>query len=593
MQHRQYKLIAITTLIIALLFISQISLAQNISLDHPIKCGKLQCFPSANNDNTYYYLPANPHVALTDEKKPKFSFTRYVQNRKSGDDQNTGGIVEADGGGIIHFLVDYSVSAKQMKAAEADLKDINQDAILSGPIIFEAGNFALVSSVAKDEDKPNELSKKIVGVGRAPLIEGLQAAVSIHLTKQGAQILWHSFQMDTPDVSLVFEMTFSGLNDPAEATITADWTKLQDQADVTMGAKVSYLGIGGGFDYSNFWQNAKDTGAIKIEYKGNPDKLQSIIDRAYNRLHELMFEPIPAAQASTADGDPMETMLAVTNAASRLNGKSYSAPWEVKINGGYKRRKIKRKGTYTFDFKQRSKSTLTTAMAGNIGNLYKKYGNDPAIFNTINLSSKEHRIREISVVLDAKDEEQFSKYINHVTLSMKKQHGSGQTSVGEITFNRLNFQSGSLRKLNYGWDGEVELEDWLKYKYKADWSFIGGAQQSSGWLETDSTAIALSPPYQYREVEFITSPDILAEADVRLVTIRVKHDFFGHQVKETINLLPSRNQFSAQRIFAVPPSSDLIEYVITWTLNSRKKITSGILSSNETIIFCDELPPSQ
>lgn len=574
------------------LTLSTSAAAQNIALDHPVKCGRLQCFPSVDVSDEYYYLPSNPHVALNEEGKHEFSFTRYVEG--SPEAEGTGGLVEAEGGGIVHFLVDYTVPDSRLDAAREALREISEDAVLRGPIVFEAGTFALVSSFAPDEDKPDDLSKRVIGVGRAPLIEGLKAAVSIHLTKKGSQILWQSFQMDTPDISLVFEMTFSGLNDPAEATITADWTKLQDTADVTLGAKVSYMGIGGGFDYQNFWETAKDSGAISIDYKGDPDKLQAIIDRAYARLHDLMFEPIPVQTAAAeGDDDPLQSMLAVTNAAARESGTNYSAPWEVKINGGYKRRKITRTGTYTLDFRQRSRTSITTAMAGNIGSLYRQYGDDPAVFRVINISNApEFRVREISVALDARDESEFSKYINHVTLSLQKEHGSGDTTPGEVTIGRRNYEAGRPMRLRYAWNGEPSVEDWLRYRYKTDWSFVGGAAYSSDWIETDAAAITLTPPYQYREIEFIASPDTLNEANVRMVSIRVKHDFFGKAVSETINLLPGRQEFTAKRIFAVPPDRDSIEYVITWTLTDRRKVTSGPLSSDETIIFCDELPPA-
>lgn len=399
--------------------------------------------------------------------------------------------------------------------------------------------------------------------------------------------------MDTPDISLVFEMTFSGLNDPADATITADWEKLQNQADVTLGAKVSYLGIGGGFDYSNFWQKAEDSGAITIEYKGDPSKLQGIIDRTYAKLHDLMFEPIKVFQpTSDGDDDPMETILATVDAARNASGSSYSAPWEVKLNGGYKRRKLSQTGKYTFNFRQRSKSKLTTAMAGNIGSLYRIYGDDPTMFRTVNLVDKEFRIREISVALDARNEQEFTKYINHVTLTVQKQHGSGETSTGEVVIKRSDFVAGRPQIITYNWDKENELEEWLSYRYKADWSFVGGAQYSSGWQPSTSAAIALTPPYQYREIEFITSPDILKQENVRLVTIRVTHDFFGRAVKETINLVPERGEYNATRIFAVPPGKDFVEYSITWSLTDKRKLTSGTLTTDETVIFCDELPKS-
>ena len=586
------KRFLVYALLLGLIVSASPTLAQNISLDHPVKCGKLQCFPSADVESEFYYLPSNPHVTLNDDGTPEFSFTRYV-NSSAESTGDGGGIQEADGGGIVHFLIDYTVPDKQLQKARAALQEINEDAILRGPIIFTEGNFALVSSFAPDEDKPSDLTKHLVGVGRAPLIEGLKAAVSIHLTKLGAQILWRSFQMRTPDVSLVFEMTFSGLNDPADATITANWNKLQNQADVTMGAKVGYLGIGAEFDYGNFWEKAEQSGAINIEYKGDPDKLQSIVDRAYARLHDMMFEPIQVNEPSAgSDDDPLSALSTVLSQAQNSSGANYSAPWEVKISGGYRRRKITRSGNYKFNFRQRSNSSLTTAMAGNIGSLYLTHGDDPTIFRTVNLTDEEFRIREVSVSLDARDEQEFTKYINHVTFSLKKQHGSGETSTGELTIKRSNFESGRPLKISYNWDNDPSVEEWMNYQYKADWSFVGGAHFSSGWLSSDHAAISLTPPYQYREIEFVSSPDILEQENVRLVSVRVKHDFFGREVKETINLIPGREQYNATRIFAVPPGKDDIEYSITWSLRDKRKITSGPLSTDETIIFCDELPPA-
>lgn len=579
-------------LILLWVALSSPAFGQSILIDHPVKCGNLQCFPSSGVPNEFYYLPSNPHVALNEKGKHEFSFTRYVQSEKMADEK-VGGIAEAEGGGIVHFLVDYTVPKTDLRKAELALQEINKHAVLRGPILFESGSFALVSSVSTDPEKPSDLTRQIVGVGKAPLIEGLKAAISIHLTKKGAQILWQSFQMDTPDISLVFEMTFSGLGDPADASITADWTKLQKQADITFGAKVGYMGIGAGFDYQDFWDDAKESGAIAIEYKGDPTKLQSIIDRAYGRLQDLMFEPIPV---NTPEGVTSESLTDLLQASRAVSGQlagnngNYSSPWEVNIQGGYKRRNISRTGTYSFDFRQRSNTSLTTAMAGNIGSLYRLYGNDPAMFRTINLSSPEYRVREISVSLDARDENEFDHYINYVTFTLDKKHGSGASTPGELTFNRKAFTAGRPQTLNYSWMDEKDLGDWLKYRYKADWSFVGGATYSSGWIETDTPAVALTPPYQYKEIEFVSSEDILRDADVRLVSIRVTHDFFGREVRETINLLPGRGEFSARRIFAVPPGKETLQYTITWTLNDRKKISSGRMETDDTVIFCDEIP---
>ncbi len=562
--------------------------AQNILLDHPLKCGPLQCFPSASNETEFYYLPNNPHIAKNAEGTHEFSFTRYVEAIKNSD--GSGGIKTADGGGIVHFLVDYGVSAEARREAEEALQEDNEDAVLRGPIVFTQGTFALVSAVAGEGE--DELSHRVLGVGKAPLLEGLKTAVSMHLSKKGAQLLWESFAMQTPDVSLVFEMSFTGLNDPANARITADWAKLEKQADLSLGAKVGYMGIGAGFDYGDFWHQAQQSGAITIDYRGDPDKLQSLIDKAHAKLHDMMFEPIEITQATGgSDDDLLDTMQAVTRGLGQNPGASYSAPWEVKLSGGYKRRNLQQTGQFTLDFTQRTQATLTTVMAGNAGNMKALYGDDERVFKTVNLSlDNRFKVREIHFALDARDENEFAKYINQVSVQLMKEHGSGAASSGELIINRSNFQSGSPQILSYGWDEEPDVDAWLKFKHKATWSFVGGSTFDTGWIEGDTGAISLTPPYQYREIEFIADPQLLEEANVRMVTVRVSHDFFGRRVRENINLVPMRNELSAQRFFAIPPGDDGIDYVITWTRKDHSKVSSGPAHSTDSIIFCDEVP---
>ena len=71
---------------------------------------------------------------------------------------------------------------------------------------------------------------KTVAVGKAPLMEGQKAAVSMALTREGAEILWESFKSDTPDISLVFDMEFSGVREPYEAIIEADWSRVSSHS---------------------------------------------------------------------------------------------------------------------------------------------------------------------------------------------------------------------------------------------------------------------------------------------------------------------------------------------------------------------------
>lgn len=590
-------------LFLALLFVvlcCQAVWAQNISLDHYQKCGSLICFPSADDPSVFYYLPSKPHLSKHPDGTPEFSFLRYVEAKAEGGE---GGITEAEGGGIVHFLVDYSVPEKELEAAQEELRENDEAAVLRGPVLFEEGTFALVSSFVPDEEGAqggSKLSRSVIGMGRAPLIEGLKAAVSMHLTKEGTQILWESFKTATPDVSLLFEMTFSGMRDPVEATVIANWSKLRKQSKKDIGVKVGYGPISLGFDYSKFWDKARQSGALTVDYKGDPGLLQPLVERAYARLQELLFEPVPMteyqaqhqAQKSTKKSDTLGQIASIAETVARIAGAPATVTpfMKASLKGGYRVRNVQRTGDYRLNFRQRMTEKVTTAMAGNIGNLYKRYGNNPKVFRTINISDDVYKRREIAVILDARNSEEFERYINHVTFSLFKKHGSGRETTEEIVINRRNFSDGKSRVVSYPWDKEPNHSKWKRYKYQIAWSFVGGSEFIQEWRVGDAPAVTLTPPYEYRQVEFIADEETFRRKNVRLATIRVWHNFFGKKVKETINLIPGRRIYSATREFAVPAGKDMIEYEITWKLNDGRKINSGRLRTDDAVVFCDELP---
>jgi hypothetical protein len=65
--------------------------------------------------------------------------------------------------------------------------------------------------------------KKILATGRAPVMEHNALAFSFDLDPQHATLLLQSLAMSTPDVSLVFDMTFEGLTNAYDAELTVDW----------------------------------------------------------------------------------------------------------------------------------------------------------------------------------------------------------------------------------------------------------------------------------------------------------------------------------------------------------------------------------
>ncbi len=256
--------------------------AQQILLDKPVKAGELTLFPDLNNESIYYYVCDKARVATDAAGTPQFSFLRYVENVRSGADQAEAR--EGEGGGIVHALVTLGVTPEQLADANRELQRVKAGARIQGPVVFKSGRFGLVSSFT---DTKGNLTKQVVGLGNAPLLDGEKAAISMQLTKLGAKILWQSFEMPAPDISFHFEMDMSGFRSPKRATIDADWSKVYDHRAFGAGIATSYLAA----EVKDSFDELRTTNAIKITQIGEDDKMDAVIATAYKMIQDRMFEP--------------------------------------------------------------------------------------------------------------------------------------------------------------------------------------------------------------------------------------------------------------------------------------------------------------
>ena len=100
---------------------ANLGFAQQVLIDKGIYTEGLWCFPLYNDSLSYVYLPSRGRLALDEKGGPRFSYLRYVTNKPTEKNTNKS-ITEADGGGILHFLVLYDTPEKAVTAAEESLK---------------------------------------------------------------------------------------------------------------------------------------------------------------------------------------------------------------------------------------------------------------------------------------------------------------------------------------------------------------------------------------------------------------------------------------------------------------------------------------
>ena len=257
----------------------QTTMAQKVMLDEPLKAGPLTLFPDVNDPKVFYYVTDKPRIATGATGKPQFSFLKYVDN----DPANK----EGAGGGLVHAVIVLEVTEEHRKQAERELQRIKPGSTLRGPILFTDGTIALISSIA---NKDGEFTKQVLGIGKAPILDGHKAAISVLLNKQGAKILWESFKTPTPDMSVSFEMTMQGYRSPKRVKIEANFEQVYESTVFQAAAAVNGPVLLAGEINSTF-EDLRKSGAIKVEQYGEDEDLEKALETAYSKLTSMMFDP--------------------------------------------------------------------------------------------------------------------------------------------------------------------------------------------------------------------------------------------------------------------------------------------------------------
>lgn len=573
--------------------------AQRIVLDLPTKAGELTLFPEVGKPNRFYYVADKARLATDEAGNPRFSFLRYVTNNPSapGEADNTQG----EGGGIVHAVVSLAVTDEQLDEARRELRRVAPEGEIIGPVIFKSGTFGLVTSFS---DENGELTNKVVGLGQAPILDGQKAAISLHLTKLGATLLWNSFQTATPDISFSFNMTMDGYRLPKEAVIEADFEDLYESMELGLkagiGGSASAAGGNGGAEArgtvpfyfgaelkAQFEKLHRD-GKIRITQIGSDEGMDKLIELAYAKLADVMFD---RTEAQSSDQMSPQQVMALANRGGRSNsGEQQSSSPVSGITFSFTLKKKRRTGTFRMDLNKWTTDELVMRFDENIGDLTRLRGN-PDYFHQINTDDPLYRQREVFAVVDGYNAADFAEYINFVTVRLKKTHATGEITHEEVVIDREKFtEQGNNFSMVYGWKGDDDRRNWMNYEHEVLWSFFGDVEVAEPLQTSSFNAINLAPPYAKREVEFQADPTFLEDQEVRLVNVKLYYKMGEKEFFKAVALNPSRNQLSEKILFVAPPDVGDYEYEVTWRLKGNRTVNSGRLTASDSVLFVDELP---
>ncbi len=531
------------------------ALRAEVLLDvEPIQIEKVLLFRDHADPHGYHYMPLAPRLSVWPDGTPKFGFIQYVRTGKEIT------------GGILHFLCTYGLTQEELEKARRDLTRVDKLGKILGPVIFVKGDFHIISASAGEG---GIFSRKVCGTGKAPLLAGTEAAVSIALTEEGSTLLMNSFKNPTSDVSVQFVMTYQGLTPAYHAILTVDWDKVYNQKEF----KAS---IGGWFASATIhaiFAELRESGAIKLEVVGEDTKMDDLLETAYNTLTKMMFEARPVKPEDIGKSE-------VETGSNWLTGIFGGA------HVGFFMKDVKMTGKYTVDLTRRKRDQREIPLTGNIGGLYKTYAKDERLFSVVDLDDPTFEERTVNVILDGEDLDTFKQYLNFAGITFKKEYTDpDMKSVTEdLIFDQAKFgQNGNKLSLKYRRKGDA-TDKWLQYEYRPIWSYIGGLQVDGGWIKTSQPVITLTPPHKYRYIEVLAEEENMNANGVIRIAVQFRHQNFGKEVQKEV-VLRKGEPLNINYVYFHEPNNLDYEYSITWLFKDNTKASSGWTKATDPFIY--------
>ncbi|MCG8457907.1 MAG: hypothetical protein MI919_16645 [Holophagales bacterium] len=557
--------------------------AQALAIDQGVRAEGLWCLPLLETPRTWVYVPSEGRLAVHEgpEGRPQLSLLRYVIPGATG--EGTESLTEAEGGGVFHFLVLYETPPETVAAAQGALRRITGDdeVVLRGPVVFDGGSYHLVSSILTEA---GESQRNVLATGRAPVLEGQKLALSFHLTPAQSTLLMRSLEMETPDVSVVFEMAFHGLTDAYQAQMVVDWSEVRKSEAFSAGGSVYFVGA----DVEVGFERLLRDGAVKLVSQGSDADTEALVARLYDKLLELMFEPIrPETVPEDQRGGLMDALGSLVSSPDGALGSRNTTGFGLSV--GFQLKDYRTEGRTVLDFDHRAPAERHSFIAVNLGDVFARWGDDPRVLRTVSTGDPAFQQREVHVGLDGSLLPEFERLINSVTITLRKEHEGGQTTVDELVLDRRSFERPpSELRLIYGWSGDSDRLAWLDYQYRVRWSFEGGGEHRTEWLTADAPMVNLFTPYERRTVELLADESLLAELGTRAVVVRVEYPFFGQARKAQVVVRPGGDPPEPIEL-TLPLGEVDYAYQVQWLLQGGRRLeTSG--RDGTGVLFLDELP---
>lgn len=262
--------------------------AQQIIFDEFVDIEGIRFYKQLKTDN-YFYMPLQAKVAQRADGKPLFSLTKLIRNEGATSTNNE--FEEGTARGILTASMELRVDEDQVNRAKRRLtrKTGNPKAVVAGAVTPRSGTVTLVSNFNGDVAGKVE---KVLGLGKAPVIQGTKSSVSIALTNEGVDEVWATFNTPNPDLTFHFDYEVKGYLAPKSATLNAKWKDLYNNKKFQAALSGSYGAIMGKAEIIKEFEAMRKEGAIKVEYVGDDTQISKLVETAYTQLINIMFDKV-------------------------------------------------------------------------------------------------------------------------------------------------------------------------------------------------------------------------------------------------------------------------------------------------------------
>jgi len=496
----------------------------NLVLDSgDVKGASVTRLVAGGGGRRYYYLPTNLRLSQRADGVPEFLFLKFTSEAR----ETAGGV----NGALLHFLMEYGLTAAQEEELRGKLKQTGDDLIGGMPMKpdGDTSTFLITSATLKDEG----MTKSLVTSGKAPLLPGQKVAAAARLTGNGAQLLAATFEKarSITDVSVSLNVAYTVVTPAVQGSAVFHASRLETERErlkkawehshVTTGTFLGLWETSGEDTYSytemrDQWKFLQDQKIVEVKF------VELVNDERANKIRDAVFQNFLESFFRADKPNPQDMMRDESAPATKPADDAPGVQGDHFRSSIYRRKQTVSKEDKQWNFSYSLPVTETMQVTGNLGAWYDGVRYNAACVAAVNLNDPFFTHRDINFILDLEAKDMFEKSVNYVTINVRKNRSTGRPYEDHCTIDASHLgKSGLLCTKTYARADDTNPET---YQYQAQWSLKGGNvfPTAPPWVTGTWEGVTLAPPVRPLSVELEGDLDALKAKDITRVTAEVR-----------------------------------------------------------------------